>query len=147
MSTNYIKIQKILFTSNILDPLGWIIRLYTKCQWHHVAWMITDNLVIEVNGRGTNITDMNKYKKWYYKTKIVYIDLDLFYRVAIETRLLSYKNKKGYLYLLISFVKLLFNIPLTLQDKPTCSGLLYYSLFPMLDKLNKTPKHILEFLV
>lgn len=68
----------ILLVKYRFDPVGWIIRRFTHCQYNHVAWALNDHELIELRAKGRVITPLKKYlNKSFYKCKLVRIkDID-----------------------------------------------------------------------
>lgn len=62
----------ILLIQYRFDPVGWIIRRYTHCQWNHVAWFTNDKELIELKAIGKRKVHLSHYlNKWLYKCKVV----------------------------------------------------------------------------
>ena len=67
----------ILLIQYRFDPIGWIIRYFTHCQWNHVAWFTNDKELIELKARGKRKTPLSHYlNKWLYKCKVVRLSLN-----------------------------------------------------------------------
>jgi len=136
-----IKKGDILLVKYNLDPIGWLIRKFTKSNWNHVAWVLNKYTVIESCRKGIILTPISKYKnKILYETKLKRIkniskkDLDIAINIALK-----FKRKRNYFKLLLTFINVYLKINNKLPDV-TCSGLISYCLSKVSFYFNKN-KH------
>lgn len=144
-----IRCGDILLIKYRLDPIGFLIRLFSHCQWNHVAWFINDHELVELKATKKVITPLKRYlNKWLYKIKLVrpiYIS-----KISLKQAITFAKSKNlhySYLSIILAFILVKFNLSKYLQ-RPTCSGFIALCLYTVYWKFNDkntaliTPKDI-----
>ena len=132
-----------------LDPVGFLIRKITKCNYNHIVWIINDEEMIEVKGRGTLISNAKKYQnKFFYKTKLLRVK-DINTKVLYDCIMdyaLRLTVRGSYIKLWITYIRILLNKPLP-HPRLTCSGFIALCLsfigFRFIE--NKSPENITPF--
>jgi len=134
----------ILLIKHKLDPIGWLIRIFTKSKFNHVCWILNKNKIIESGRYGVAIHSINKYfNKFLYYFELVRIKKinNIKLDKAITIAILSTK-KGNYFKQLLTFILLYFKYE-GILPKSTCSGLIAQSLNTIGFKFNdKNPSRI-----
>jgi hypothetical protein len=124
----------ILLIKSRFDPVGWLIRKFTHCQWNHVAWALNENTLIELKAKGKRITPLKKYlNNFLYKCKLVRIkDLDnCKVDKAIERAsqtVFNYPYSSAILNFILIKFKILKKFPRLKFPRLSCSGFVAYYL-------------------
>ena len=119
----------ILLIKYYFDPMGWIIRLFTHCQWNHVAWFTNDKELIELKAVGKRKVLLSRYlNKYLYKCKVVRIKNIDNYRLN-EAVKRAKKSQFNYPYAsaIINFILIKLKITKELS-RLSCSGFIAYYL-------------------
>ena len=67
-----IKKGDILLVANIIDPISWLIKYFTKSHWSHACWCLSETQLLESRTTGVIITPIKKYRNGrIYKTKLL----------------------------------------------------------------------------
>jgi hypothetical protein len=62
----------ILLIQNRFDPLGWLLRYYTKSEWNHVAWCLNKEEYISADGTGIRVRKIRRlHNQFIYKVKAI----------------------------------------------------------------------------
>lgn len=144
-----IRCGDILLIKNKLDPIGFFIRLFTHCQWNHVAWFINEHEVVELTTTKKVTTPLKKYlNKFLYKIKLVrttYIS-----QISLKQAIVFAKSQKlhySYSSAILAFILVKLHLSKYLK-RPTCSGFIAQCLYTVYYKFNDknpsliTPKNI-----
>lgn len=119
----------ILLIKYRFDPIGWLIRRFTYCQWNHVAWFTNDKELVELQATGKKITPLSHYlNRLLYKCKAVRIkDIDNCKLSASVGRAEKSQFSYPYSSAIINFVLIKLK---TTKDLPrlSCSGFIAYYL-------------------
>jgi len=118
----------ILLVKYRYDPVGWIIRKFTHCQWNHVAWFINDKELIELKAIGKRKTLLSHYlNKLLYKCKVVRPLIDKHKLEKAVERAEKSQFNYPYTSAIINFI--LIRLKIT-NDLPrlSCSGFIAYYL-------------------
>ena len=62
----------ILLIQYRFDPVAWLIRIFTRCKYNHVAWAINNEYLVELKARGKRTVHISHYRNsWWYNYKLV----------------------------------------------------------------------------
>ena len=120
----------ILLISYRFDPIGWLIRRFTYCQYNHAAWALNDHELIELKAIGRKITPLKKYmNKLFYKCKLVRItDIEKQDLIKALERAKQAKFNYSYSSSIINFLLIKLNLA-ERTPRLSCSGFIAYYLF------------------
>jgi len=118
------RIGDLLLVRARFDPVGWVIRWFTHCEYNHVAWAINDKEIIELRGRGILTTSVTRYSnKFFYNTKLLRIKEEFPDSFICEA--VSYancgKSKGNYFKLWVTYFMILLKSKKQ-YPRQTCSG-------------------------
>jgi len=88
------------------DPIGWIIRKFTKSKWNHIAWALNNSYIIEANGSGIIISSIRKFQnKKLYDIKLIRIkNISKFNIQKVTKDLVSQTKRWRYATFLYSYI-------------------------------------------
>ena len=123
------------------DPIGWIIRKATNCNYNHIAWILNKDYIIETRGRGIRINPIQRYNnKFLYKTKVLKLKGITQFKLkkALSYALINV-SKGNYFKLLITYF-MIFCKYQGKQPRYSCSGLIAECLSKVNFYFNKRKK-------
>lgn len=122
---NKIKKGDLLLVKYKIDPIGWLIRLYTKSEYNHIAFILNKNFIIESCRHGIIKSSIKKYSnKFLYKTKIIRVkNISEKEIKKISLLLLNNLRKSNYFKQIFTFILLFFKYE-GILPRPTCSGVI-----------------------
>lgn len=117
----------LLLVNYKLDPMGYLIKFFTKSKYNHIAWALNEFVLIEGTGKGIKTTKLSKYlNSWLYKIKLIrFKDLSKSNIKKITKNLVSQRCKTPYWKFFISYFLVAFGIKPLCKN---CSNLIYFEL-------------------
>lgn len=117
----------ILLVDYRLDPVGYLIKSYTKSKYNHVAWALNSFVLIEATGKGIKITPLSKYlhSSLYHIKLIRLTDISKAKIKKISEKLVAQRCKIPYWKFFISYFLVLFGLTPLCRN---CSNFIYCTL-------------------
>lgn len=125
------------------DPIGVLIKYFTKSHFNHVAWVLNEYVLIEAGGRGIKTTSLSHYlDKRFYKIKLIrFSDLSKKQIKEVTKDLVSQRCKTPYWKFFISYFLVAFGIKPLCKN---CSNFIYFALKKVGHGINKRNKRFIN---